>query len=169
MTGTDPSPSAPIDPAEVTIRDGVTSELPQLASFRRAMYIELHDEPEPPGFADASALWLEELHAAGRMWFWLAHHPSGAVGSAMLELRRIGPRYPDLRGLDPIVKNVFVVPFARRLGIARRLTLRAIEKSRSLGATRVSLHASDEGRPLYASLGFVDASEMRLSLLEDRP
>jgi hypothetical protein len=32
------------------------------------------------------------------------------------------------------------------------------------GFARVSLHASEHGRPLYESLGFEDSNEMRLNL-----
>jgi len=37
-----------------------------------------------------------------------------------------------------------------------------LEWCREAGYKNVSLHASDEGRPLYESMGFVPTNEMRL-------
>ena len=49
-------------------------------------------------------------------------------------------------------------PEARRHGIAKRLVQAMIDWCRKEGFSSVSLHASDAGRPLYASLGFQPCS-----------
>ena len=49
----------------------------------------------------------------------------------------------------------------RRQGLARRLTETAIEWCRANAIATVILHASDEGRDLYSSLGFQPTNEMR--------
>jgi GNAT superfamily N-acetyltransferase len=54
-------------------------------------------------------------------------------------------------------------PF-RRQGIASQLTNKTIEYLKSLGCTRVILHASPFGKPVYESLGFSLSNEMRLDL-----
>jgi hypothetical protein len=43
-----------------------------------------------------------------------------------------------------------------------------IEWCRKQGLVHVTLHASDKGRPLYQSLGFVPTNEMRLDLRTNR-
>jgi GNAT superfamily N-acetyltransferase len=60
--------------------------------------------------------------------------------------------------------GIYVEPAYRRRGIARTLTERAIAWCAAQGCRYVRLQASQLGRPLYESLGFVAGSEMRLNL-----
>jgi hypothetical protein len=48
--------------------------------------------------------------------------------------------------------------------MAKRIVQAALEACRSAGLRRVTLHASEEGRPLYEALGFQATNEMRLTL-----
>jgi GNAT superfamily N-acetyltransferase len=57
-----------------------------------------------------------------------------------------------------------LIPQARRLGLARLLMETALEWCRNNGIRAVILHSSDDGRPLYQSLGFRPTNEMRLVL-----
>ncbi len=54
------------------------------------------------------------------------------------------------------VGMVLVLPDFRRRGVGRRLLLHAIESCDRLGVERLALDATEMGRPLYLSLGFVD-------------
>lgn len=60
--------------------------------------------------------------------------------------------------------GVYVEPPYRRQGIAKQLTQMAIDYLKSLHCTRVILHASPSGKPLYEQLGFIPSTEMRLDL-----
>ena len=51
---------------------------------------------------------------------------------------------------------VLVLPEYRRRGVGRRLLVHAIERCDALGVKRLALDATEMGRPLYLSLGFVD-------------
>jgi GNAT superfamily N-acetyltransferase len=44
--------------------------------------------------------------------------------------------------------------------LARALMAAILEWCRAQGIAKVTLHASDEGRPLYQSLGFTATNEM---------
>jgi ribosomal protein S18 acetylase RimI-like enzyme len=61
--------------------------------------------------------------------------------------------------------GVYVEPAYRGQGLAKKLTLQAIDYLKSLGCTRVILHASPLGKPVYSSLGFSQSNEMRLDLI----
>ncbi len=50
----------------------------------------------------------------------------------------------------------------RRQGIARRTLQTMLQWLAAQGIQRVTLHAAEVGRPLYAELGFVDSNEMQL-------
>lgn len=58
--------------------------------------------------------------------------------------------------------NVYTYPEFRKRGLARLLTQRAMEWCCQQGFKVLWLHASDFGRPLYESLGFVPTNEMKL-------
>ena len=64
-----------------------------------------------------------------------------------------------------MILNMYVERDHRRRGIARALMDTMIAWCRDNHFTNVSLHASDEGRPLYEKLGFQPTDEMRLKLL----
>ena len=61
----------------------------------------------------------------------------------------------------PLAVNVYTEPAWRRRGIARALMHAMMRWSTERGFDRVVLHASEAGRPLYASLGFAATNEMR--------
>jgi GNAT superfamily N-acetyltransferase len=60
--------------------------------------------------------------------------------------------------------NVYVEAPYRGKGIGKKLTSRAVDYLKSIKCTRVILHASPLGKPVYDSLGFSDSNEMRLDL-----
>jgi GNAT superfamily N-acetyltransferase len=63
----------------------------------------------------------------------------------------------------PLVVNVYTEPAWRHKGIARALMATLMQWARTEGFDRLVLHASDAGRSLYVSLGFVPTNEMRWS------
>jgi GNAT superfamily N-acetyltransferase len=63
----------------------------------------------------------------------------------------------------PLVVNVYTERAWRQRGVARALMTAAMDWSVARGFDRMALHASDAGRPLYASLGFIASNEMRWS------
>ena len=70
----------------------------------------------------------------------------------------------DPRPRRPWVVNVYVEQAWRRRGLARQLMDVMVQWSRAAGYSNLFLHASDDGRPLYESLGFGATNEMRLKL-----
>lgn len=65
---------------------------------------------------------------------------------------------------DGYIWNVYVEAAYRRRGVGQQLTQLAIDHLATLGCTRVVLHASPFGRPVYTRLGFESSTEMRRSL-----
>jgi GNAT superfamily N-acetyltransferase len=100
--------------------------------------------------------------ASGQSRYFVAELDGAAVGTGLAMLRpSIAAAYvpAPLRGY---LAHVFVEPHARRRGVARALTVAALQWLRERGCTNVRLIASDAGRPLYASMGFVQCNEMVL-------
>ena len=77
-------------------------------------------------------------------------------------LRELLPRPNALQGgTESLIVNVYTEPAHRHRGLARRLMRIMLDWCAQRGVPQVVLHASDGGRPLYQSLGFVPTSEMR--------
>lgn len=121
----------------------------------------------------ASTSALAELLRDGSYAGWLAIDASGEViAGAGVHIKAQLPRISHdgqriAAGSLPLVVNVYTHPDWRRQGIARALMKNVLEWASASGSDRVVLHASDEGRPLYASLGFESTNEMRWTPTSD--
>lgn len=98
-----------------------------------------------------------------RGWFVVADERIVAgVGLIVTELVS-GPLSPE-QTCRPYLLNVYTHPEFRNRGLARQLTLKAIEWCRTQGFKVLWLHASKYGKRLYESLGFETTNEMKLVL-----
>jgi GNAT superfamily N-acetyltransferase len=117
---------------------------------------------------DASGAFFRSLLPTGEYVAWLAaprHEPDLVVGGAGVFLRPMLPRPAIdgvLQGREALIANVHTEPAWRRRGLAALLMRHILDFTRENGIQRVLLHASNEGRPLYESLGFVPTNEMKL-------
>ena len=66
------------------------------------------------------------------------------------------PRFP--RGRTGVLFNVYTRPEHRRKGLARAVMRKLLDDARARELDVVELHATDDGYPLYRSLGFEDDS-----------
>ena len=96
---------------------------------------------------------------AGFLRVWLALDEERPIGAAAL---MVVPTLPRLMAGaaesvgDGRVRDVYVVPEWRSRGVGRQLIVAVIAEAERLGIDRLTLGASSMGRPLYASLGFID-------------
>jgi GNAT superfamily N-acetyltransferase len=101
--------------------------------------------------------------ANGMYQAWLVENTEGAViagcGIILLDYQP-NPFAPS--PTHPMIINMYTDPLFRRRGIARKLMEIQIDWCRDNGYRAITLHASDDGRPLYEALGFKPTNEMRL-------
>jgi GNAT superfamily N-acetyltransferase len=90
----------------------------------------------------------ENLVVAGA-GLWLMNWPAHMVGSSAR------------RGN---ILNVYTEPQFRHRGLARRLVETALSWCKANAIDFVILHASEQGRSLYESIGFRAGNEMRIKL-----
>ncbi|MDR2961593.1 MAG: GNAT family N-acetyltransferase [Stenotrophomonas sp.] len=94
----------------------------------------------------------------------LAEHGTSIAGIGLMLIDwPPHPAHPqqDRRGY---VLNVYVEPPYRRRGIARRLMALADAAFAERGVDYAVLHATAQGQPLYADLGWAATSEMARTL-----
>jgi len=100
----------------------------------------------------------------GELRYFVAEAGGNIVGSAVAMIKRsMSDGYVRAKP-NGYLANVYVEPDHRRRGVARALTIAAIDWLRSVGCGVVRLQASTTGRPLYQSMGFTSSQEMELAL-----
>jgi GNAT superfamily N-acetyltransferase len=118
---------------------------------------------------EKSTFALDALLREGSYVGWFAVNESGRVlAGAGAHVKPQLPRISHdgvevVTAAAPLVVNVYTEPELRGQGIARTLMDTLMKWAASQGFDRVILHASEFGRPLYQSLGFVASNEMRWS------
>jgi GNAT superfamily N-acetyltransferase len=159
--------SEPFPWKQYTIRRATSADIDAIMDQRRKMFLAMgrKDEEKLAASMITSRAFFAERLANGRYCSWLVEHTPGQVvaGAGVIVFDyHSSPLDPSPR--RPMVVNVYTDPLHRRQGIARKLMEIIIEWCRVEGFGSVLLHASDEGRPLYESLGFEQTNEMRLML-----
>ncbi|HXE90785.1 MAG TPA: GNAT family N-acetyltransferase [Terriglobales bacterium] len=155
----------------IHIREATLDDAPEIMRQRRLMFRDM-------GFTDEAA--LDAMHATSQPYIlaglnnggyrgWLAVAPDGRVmGGGGVVLHDWLTHPLNLNPQRAYVLNVYVYPEFRRQGVARRLMAAIVEWCRGQGFPVIWLHASDEGRPLYESMGFEPTNEMKLMLSPNR-
>ena len=150
-------------------RPATAADLDVLVRHRVRMFADMGFASDD-GFAAlaaASRTWFIDALAAGRYLGWLvapADAPSEIVAGSGLLLHEWPPGIRDAGTTRAYILNVYTEPEHRGHGLATLLTRAAIDEARRRRIRVVTLHASDEGAPLYQRLGFEETNEMRLLL-----
>ena len=151
----------------MTIRAATPADLDVVMRHRRSMFADMGNRERADLDAmDASSrpLFARAL-GEGSYRGWLAQEHDGRVvagGGIILLPYHSSPRDPSPQ--RAWIVNMYTEPEHRRQGLARRLMDEMIGWCRGRRMTTVYLHASEEGRALYESLGFTPTNEMRLHL-----
>ncbi len=115
---------------------------------------------------DADYVFCEDFLESSRDYFLngdqvtvLASDGDRTVGCASLCFIRLMPTFSHPTGKRAHLMNVYTDPAFRRQGIASRMLSMLIGEAWALGATEISLDATESGRPLYRKFGFTDSGE----------
>jgi len=155
-------------PHGVSIRPATVADIPALVRLRRVMFEGMgwDDHQQLAAAAAASAAYLAEAIPAGRFYGWVAVTPAGEVvstGGVIIDQHL--PTPSNLSGKIGYILNVATDPGYRRRGIARCIIQAMLTWLAEQSIQRAALHASDQGRSLYESLGFGPTThEMRLEM-----
>ena len=151
---------------QITIREATLPDIPEILRQRRRMYEDMRytDEATLTTMSDLTANYLQKAIPDGSFRSWLACDNSRTVAGGAVIISPWPAHAYDLECRRATILNVYTDPDYRRRGIARLLMQTIIAWCKQQGFARVTLHASDDGRHLYESLGFEPSNEMRLTL-----
>ena len=157
--------------SDIHVRRATLADIPALVHHRVSMYRDMGElaPSDEAWLVEATTAYLRSALESGEYLAWLAVTPGAperVVAGAGLIVRAMIPR-PGIAGgievREAQVVNVYTEAPWRRRGIAALVMQHLIDYTRANHLNRVSLHASDDGRPLYESLGFAPTNEMRLA------
>lgn len=89
----------------------------------------------------------------------LALDDEEVIGCATICYISLVPTFDHPTGKRAHIMNVYTDKCYRRRGIAYKMMISLIEEAKERGVTEISLDATEEGRLLYAKLGFKPSTE----------
>ena len=160
-----------------TIRRAGPPEIPLLVSLRSEFLSELRQRAHvgapamsPVNLEASTAEYLARAIPSGQYAGWLAEEAGVAVGMAGCLFFERPPMERPGAALEGRVVNVYTRPGWRGRGIGQALMREVVAHARSVGARRLRLGATTEGRRIYDLLGFLPvANEMELRLILPDP
>ncbi len=150
-----------------SIRRATVGDAAIITHHRRSMFADMgeRDMKKLDAMSASFKDWVTKRLACGEYLGWLVVNEQGAVvAGAGLWLLAWAPTPGDQAGQRGYIFNVYTQPAYRRRGLARRMMQTILDYCRENKMNVVALHASDQGRSLYESLGFKPTNEMRLWL-----
>lgn len=156
-----------LDHGVITYRLATMDDVPEIVQQRHNMFVDMGkpDDVTMRQHSEIFAAWLPKKLSAGDYIGFVAANEAGEnIAGAGLWLPDWPPHPNKPTTRRGYVMNVYVRPAYRRMGIARRLMVDLMEYCRNDNRLLLTLHASDEGYPLYESLGFEETNEMRIEM-----
>ncbi|GJM39626.1 MAG: N-acetyltransferase [Acidimicrobiales bacterium] len=146
------------DATAITIRPAGAADLELVIDRRLAFFCDMRGwtmDEMPAEFVSVNRAFIERTHGA-TFHSWLAELDGICVGIVSAAISDAPPRPEDLRHLDAYIVNMHVDREHRTRGVGRLLVNACMAGCEAMGVRRFSLFATDDGRPLYESVGFSD-------------
>ena len=140
-----------------TYRMATAKDVELLARTRVEFFADMNkdmtDEEKAAIYAQ-NRQYFEETFADGTFLAWLAFDGDTLVATSGVSFFRTPPKRRNPTGRTAYISNMFTKPEYRGRGVATRLFALSVELACEHGCGKVTLHASDMGRPIYEKFGF---------------
>ena len=151
----------------VNIRKATNEDIELLMSSRIEMLRVVNNLSEDTEFSDVLISESRDYFLNGDQTTVLALDDDKVIGCASMSYLKIMPTFSHPTGKRAHLMNVYTNSNYRRQGIARKMVNMLIDDASDRGATEISLDATESGRPLYESLGFIDSDECMVLLIQE--
>lgn len=151
----------------IALRRATLEDAETIALHRRMMFRDMgyHDDALLDAMTEKFLPWIKAKMTTGDYLAWLAVSAQDiVVAGAGLWLMDWPPHMLGSGARRGNILNVYTQPEFRHRGLARWLVEAALHWCKTNEVDLVILHASDDGRRLYESLGFQAGNEMRITL-----
>jgi GNAT superfamily N-acetyltransferase len=86
----------------------------------------------------------------------LAEYEGNVVSYGAMILKKIPGDFNQSTYLEGDILNMYTLPEYRRKGISSRILEELMKEAKAMGVSKVALHCSKDGEPLYRKYGFED-------------
>lgn len=145
-------------------------DLPVLVLHRRRMWEDIGGFTQVE-LDDADRVyrrWARARLRSGTLVAWITEARGEPVASGAVWVQRIQPRPRHPTGATPYLLSMYTEPEHRGQGHAPAIVRAATAWAKKEGHPRMTLHASEMGRPIYEKLGWTRTWEMKLDLTPAR-
>ena len=141
----------------ITYRKAVLSDAEKLAEIRSIMLKELKNvssEEERIIIEQANFEYFRKTLCDNTFISWFALDNEEIIATSGLSFSVVPPFFPVSDGKVAYIMNMYTFPMYRNQGIGTELLKRVVDEAKQLGYKKITLNASDMGRPLYEKYGF---------------
>jgi len=104
--------------------------------------------------------YLMESMADGTFVQWLTEINGEIAATGSISFYRLPPTPRRPNGWAAYIGNMFTYPAHRNQGLAAKILRLLAQEAQAAGCGIVSLHTSDQGRPIYEAFGFTTESDV---------
>ena len=107
------------------------------------------------GLGAAMREYMERKMPAGGFLAWVAESEGALVATSGVTIFERPPNGANLSGLEAYLSNMYTLPAWRGRGVGTALVATIVAHLKTTRVRRIWLHATEQGRPVYAKAGFV--------------
>ena len=135
-------------------------DLGRLMRWRAEVIRCVFGEEPSPALLEANREYYEHSIADGSHRAYVAGVGGEECGCGAICFSRELPSPDNPSGRCAYLMNIYVRKAYRHHGVAHAVVSRLIREARKTGCGKIYLESTEEGRPVYASLGFRDMPDM---------
>ncbi|MCL2077521.1 MAG: GNAT family N-acetyltransferase [Oscillospiraceae bacterium] len=145
----------------INYRKAIVSDVAVLAKIRSIFIAEATgcSESEREKLETANKAYFEVALADDSFVAWLALDGEKIIATSGLSFSVVPPTGDCISGRVAYIMNMFTYPEYRKQGIGTELFKRIADEAKSRGYNKITLSATDMGRPLYEKYGFKDVTD----------
>ncbi|MBN1328000.1 MAG: GNAT family N-acetyltransferase [Candidatus Heimdallarchaeota archaeon] len=98
--------------------------------------------------------YFRENLANNTFYAWLAESNGEVIATSGLTINQKPPHFVNSTGKEAYIMNMYTKPNWRKKGLGTALFEKLLEEVNKLGITKVVLHTTSMGKPLYEKFGF---------------
>lgn len=156
---------------DIRIRRADLNDLETLIEYRIALFKEMgviKNHSDYPSFYNAVKKYLMTTIPNKNFFSWVAEYDRMIIASSGLVFFQKPPSPNNPSGKEAYIMNMYTKPEWRGKGVATGIMMEIFKFIKEKEVVKISLHATEIGKGVYAKLGFKDKhSESEMILQEE--
>ena len=141
----------------ITYRKAILSDAKKLSEIRSLFLKEMNNittEEDRIVVEQANFEYFKKALCDNTFVAWIAIDNEEIIATSGLSFFSVPPFFSVLNGKVAYIMNMYTFPIYRNRGIGTKLFVKIVDEAKHLGYKKITLNATDMGRPLYEKYGF---------------